>query len=397
MFRVTRRKILQTAAGAVGSVMLPPISRLAMAKTKKSVRIGYLPITDATPLLIAHANGYFNEEGLQAPRPIRIRNWSSLAESFLTNKFDVTHMLLPIPVWMRFKNKAPVKVIAWDHTNGSAITVRADSGINGFADLGGKQIAIPYWYSMHNIILQMGLRKAGLVPVIQPQSKKLQKNQVNLFVLSPSEMPAALAGKKIDGFIVAEPFNALAELKIGAKIMRFTGDIWQNHPCCVVVVKEQLIKEDPIFVQKIMNAIVRAQLWVTNNPVKTASVLSKTGGKYLPVSEKTLHRVFTKYDINTYGHTVRPNAIHHPEWNANRISFQPYPYPSATRFIAGQMRKTVMEGDNAFLHSLDPDYAARDLVDNSFVKKSIAIVGGPQKFEQINIESPWDREEVISL
>ena len=61
------------------------------------------------------------------------------------------------------------------------------------------------------------------------------------------------------------------------------------------------------------------------------------------------------------------------------------------------MRKTVMEGDNAFLHSLDPDYAARDLVDNSFVKKSIAIVGGPQKFEQINIESPWDREEVISL
>ena len=68
------------------------------------------------------------------------------------------------------------------------------------------------------MIIQMGIKKAGLTPVIQSQSVKLKSNEVNLFILAPPEMPPALLGKKIDGFIVAEPFNALAELKIKAKI-----------------------------------------------------------------------------------------------------------------------------------------------------------------------------------
>lgn len=394
---MNRRQILKAAVGVAGSLLLPPMGRRAVARTQKRLSLGYLPITDATPLLIAHANGYFKDEGLSAERPIRIRNWSSLAESFLAGKFDVTHLLLPMPIWMRFKNQAPVKVLAWDHTNGSAITVRSDAGINGFENLGGKHIAVPHWYSMHNIILQMGLRKVGLTPVIQPQNLPLAKDQVNLFILSPPDMPASLAGRKIDGFIVAEPFNALAEVKTHARIMRFTGDIWRNHPCCVVVMLEALIKEDPIFVQKVMNAIVRAQLWVKDNPAQTAHILSKEGGNYLPVDEQTLLRVFTHYDLKEYGAPAQPTAIQHPSWQSSRISFQPYPYPSATRFITQAMRDTRMEGDHGFLQRIDPDFVARDLVDESFVKRAIEMVGGASMFEEINLDHPWDRQEMIDL
>ena len=397
MKTISRRQLLTAAVGAAGALALPSLSRRAMARTKKKLSIGYLPITDATPLLIAHANGYFREEGLDADPPIRIRNWSTLAESFLAGKFDVTHLLLPIPIWMRFKNKTPVKILAWDHTNGSAITVRSDAGINGFEDLGGKQIAVPHWYSMHNIILQMGLKKAGLTPVIQPQNQPLANNEVNLFILSPPEMPASLAGRKIDGYIVAEPFNALGELKTQARIMRFTGDIWRNHPCCVVVMMEALLKEDPIFVQKVMNAIVRAQLWVKQNPAQTARILAREGGNYLPVDEKTLLRVFTHYDLATYGAPVKPTAIQHPNWRSSRIGFQPYPYPSATRFIAQAMQGTLMEGDHGFLQRLDPDFVSRDIVDDSFVRKAIDSAGGAGLFEEIDLEHPWDRQEVIDL
>jgi len=392
-----RRQLLKAAAGVAGSLILPPLGRRAFAGSRKRLSLGYLPITDATPLLIAHANGYFQDEGLTVEEPIRIRNWSSLAESFLAGKFDVTHLLLPMPVWMRFKNQTPVKVLAWDHTNGSAITVRADAGVGGFEDLGGKQIAVPHWYSMHNIILQMGLRKVGLTPVIQPQSAPLAKDQVNLFILSPPEMPASLAGRKIDGYIVAEPFNALGELKTHARIMRFTGDIWRNHPCCVVVMLEALIKEDPLFVQKVINAIVRAQLWVKHNPAQAARLLSKDGRDYLPVDEQTLLRVFTHYDLAEYGAPAQPEAIRHPSWHSSRINFQPYPYPSATRFIAQAMRDTVMEGDHDFLRRIDPDFVSRNLVDESFVKRAIDLVGGPSLFEEINLDHPWDRQEVIEF
>ncbi len=402
--KITRRHFLRSAAAGIAAMGLPlaaePAARTAVARAAEpdaELRIGYLPITDAAPLLIAHARGYFRDEGLKVAKPLRVRSWSTLSESFMTDKFNLTHMLLPMPIWMRYNRSLPVKVLAWDHTNGSAITVRADSGINGFADLGGHQIAVPYWYSMHNIILQMGLKKAGLTPVIQPQNHALGKRQVNLFILAPPEMPVALSGRKIDGFIVAEPFNAMAEMRVGGRIMRFSGDIWKNHPCCVVVMKEPIIKSNPVFTQKVVNAIVRAQLWTTENMAEAARVLSREGEGYLPTSAEVLLRVFTGYELSVYGPGNTPQAIQNPEWNVGRIGFQPYPYPSATRFILSEMRRTRMEGNAEFLDSLDPDLAAADLVDESFVRKAIDAVGGPSRFPAIDIARPWDREEVIDL
>ncbi len=397
-FLSSRRDFLKAAAWAIGTLGVSfKATRVYSSAGDDPLRVGYLPITDATPLLIAHARGYFQEEGLKVERPVMVRSWSALAESFLTGKFNVTHMLFPIPVWMRFKNKVPVKVLAWNHTNGSAITVKAGSSIRGFADLAGKQVAVPHWYSMHNIILQMGLRKVGLHPVIQDQSVPLHPTQVNLFVLSPSDMPTALAGNKIDGYVVAEPFNAVGEMKIGARIMRFTGDIWKNHPCCVVVMNEGFCRSRPVFAQKVINAIVRAQLWTLNNFSRAAKILSRDGERYLPVSEKILLRAFRGYDLSTYGKGAFPQAIHHPDWNTGRIGFQPYPYPSATRLILGEMGQTLMEGNAAFLKELDVDFAARDLVDDTFVRKAIADIGGLAKFESVDIERPWDREEIIEL
>lgn len=396
--RTGRRDFLKIAAKTAGAVGLSLAGAPMFAGEKsETVKIGYLPITDASPLLIAHARGYFHEEGLDVARPLRVRSWSALAESFLTGKFNVVHMLLPIPLWMRYNNKIPVKILAWNHTNGSAVTVRADSGIKGFADLGRKQVAVPYWYSMHNVILQMGLKKMGLRPVIRSQSSTLKPDEVNLFILKPSEMPAALFGKKIDGYVVAEPFNAIAEMRIKARIMRFTGDIWQNHPCCVVVMNEKITRSNPVFVQKVINSIVRAQLWMTHNLEQSAKILSRDGGKYLPIPEDILLRVFTMYDHSYYGNGLGPRAIRHPGWDVGRIGFQPYPYPSATRFIIEEMRHTLMEGNTTFLKKLDVDFAVKDLVDDTFVKKSIMEVGGPGKFKMIDIGHPWTREEVIEL
>ena len=393
---INRRDFLKASCGAVASMSLPTISR---AKEKGiPLRLGYLPITDATPLLIAYENKFFQDEGLQVSKPIKIRQWSTLTESFLTHKFNLTHMLFPIPVWMRFNRNFPVKVLAWNHMNGSAITVHASSGINSFADLGGCQIAVPYWYSMHNIILQMGLRHVGLKPVIQPYKTPLKPKEVNLFILPPPEMPSAMVARKIDGYIVAEPFNAIAEMRIGAKILRFTGDIWKNHPCCVAVMNENIIKSNPVFTQKVVNALVNAQQWITLNPSQTAKILSKDGAGYLPVSEKILNRVFTGYEPTRYAKGNTPEAIKHPDWQISRIGFQPYPYPSATRLIIDQMRQTKMEGNVSFLKDIQVDKAVQSLVDDSFARNAIKNVGGLKQFgHPINMTNPFQREEIVAL
>ncbi|WDP92699.1 MAG: ABC transporter substrate-binding protein [Desulfobacter sp.] len=389
MPEMTRRDFLKTTAKAAGAAAAGPLFLPGAGLAKQSpLKLGYLPITDATPLLVAHGLGYFAQEGLNVERPVMVRSWKVLTESFLAGKFNLTHMLFPIPVWMRFRQGVPVKVLAWDHTNGSAVTVRGNSGIRGFKDLSGRQVAVPSWYSMHNLLMQMGLRTQGLTPVIRPQSAPLSDREVNLFILPPPDMPTALLGKKIDAFIVADPFNALSQEKFSARIMRYSGDIWKNHPCCVIVTHENLIRENSAMVQKAMNAIVRAQAWCMANPMETAHLLSRDGEGYLPVPQKVLNRVFG---------TIDKQELVHPQWGVERIGFQPYPFPSATRFIVDRMKETLVEGSTAFLSGLDSGAAARELVDDRFVSRALDGIGGIKRFCNCDIEKPFTREEIVEI
>lgn len=358
------------------------------------VRIGYLPITDATVLLVAHAKGFFKEEGLESEKPTLIRGWSPLVEGFAAGKFNLVHLLKPIPIWMRYNNGFPVKIMSWAHLNGSGLVVGRHTNVKSFSELGGKQVAVPYWYSMHNIVLQMALRHAGLEPVIKPQSEKLAANEVNLQIMPPPDMPPALAARKIDAFIVAEPFNAAGELLAGGTMLRFTGDIWRNHPCCVVCMNEDRVKANPEWTQKVMNAIVKAQAYSQENKKEVAQLLSRDGERYLPMKAKVVERAMTLYDEKTY---ASPNAIHNPDWGSGRIDFQPWPFPSATKLIVNELKNTLVGGDTKFMQQLDADFVTQDLVDYEFVKVAMNKHQGWKQAPGFNASNPFEREEVISL
>ncbi|WP_236079527.1 ABC transporter substrate-binding protein, partial [Pseudomonas aeruginosa] len=159
----SRRDILKLAALLSAAGALPLLSSLqarAAAEPDAPVRIGYLPITDATPLLVAHANGLFEAEGIQAERPVLLRSWAQVIEAFISGQVNVIHLLSPMTVWARYGSKVPAKVVAWNHVGGSGLTVAPE--IADVRQLGGKSVAIPFWYSIHNVVLQQLLRDNGL-------------------------------------------------------------------------------------------------------------------------------------------------------------------------------------------------------------------------------------------
>lgn len=359
------------------------------------LKIGYIPITDATPLLVAFAKGFFEAEGIAAEKPVLIRSWADLSASFLNRTFNLCHLLLPIPIQMRFgPTKHPVKVVAWNHMNGSAITVGASSGISSPAALGGKQIAVPFWYSMHNVMLQGLLREHGLETVIQPQSAPLKPNQTNLFVMAPPDMPNAMSTGKIDGYIVAEPFNAVGETLAGGRILRFTGENFRNHPCCVATMHEPDLDANPEWGRRVLAALVKAQRWVIANREETALMLSKEGAAFLPFPKAVIERAMFKYDLETYG----DGAILHPDWKLKRVAFNPFPYESATRDVVKLLKKTKVEGNDGFLASLEPDQVVTELFDYELVTKAIDATGGMAGFDGvIDPSSGMRREESISF
>lgn len=405
---VSRRDLLKMAGlaalggfGGLGGMMSSSAHAQAKKKFTKPfdpvLKIGYIPITDAATLLVAHEMGFFKKEGIDSEPPTLIRGWSPLVEAFSAQRFNLTHMLIPVPIYMRYNNKFPVKITAWNHTNGSGIIVSKKSGISTPKDLGGKQFAVPYWYSIHNIISQKVMRDAGLTPVIRPQDAKLAPNEVNLLVLNPPDMPPALAAGQIDGYCVAEPFNALGEVKAGGKMLRFTGDVWKGHPCCVVVMHEDDAM-DPAraaWAQGVHNAIVKAQLHLSANRKAMAQMLSKDGKKYLPFDAEVVERALMFYDVADYSDPV---AIKHPDWDQSRINFQGWPFPSATKQVVTELKTTLVGGEIDFVKKLTPDFVAKDLVQYTYIKK--ALDANPKWKWDLSVPqkgNPFERKEVIEL
>ena len=392
---VTRRETLdRLARGGLATLLAAGSLGISGARADDDVvRIGYLPITDASALLVAHAKGYFEEAGLKVEQPTLIRSWSALVEGFAAGKFNLVHLLKPIPVWMRYNNHLPVKILAWGHTNGSGLVVGGDSRIVKFSDLRGRRIAVPFWYSIHNIVLQYALRESGVAPVIKSESADLHSNECALQILAPPDMPTALAAKKIDGYIVAEPFNALGELKVGARMLRFTGDVWKNHPCCVICTQEQNVKERPEWTQKVTDAIVRAHIYASKNKAEIARMISRDGKGYLPTPSDIVEKAVTDYARTTR----RAAPFSHRDWNNGRIDFQPWPYPSATKFIVATMNKTLVEGNTTFLKDLNPDFVAQDLVDYRFVKSALERFPEWKQDVSVDHDNPFERHEQLSL
>jgi NitT/TauT family transport system substrate-binding protein len=400
--QLSRRAFLRLAAGGtaglIGSGLLG--GALTRCRPQKGaaaapVKIGYIPILDSTALLIAHAKGFYADEGLVAERPTLIRSWAQISEAFMAGIFNLIHLLPPIPIYMRYGLGFPVKVVAWASLNNSAFVVREGSGIESTAGLGGKQVAVPGWYSCHNILLQAVLRHHGLEPVIQDRSALLAAHQTNVFVVNPPDMPTALANGDIDAYVVAAPFDAVGEVEIGAHIIRFTGDIWRNHPCSVAVMNERLIADNPDWAQKVVRAIVKAERWCVDNTAEAARILSKDGEGYLPFPADIVQRAATKYDLATYGPSGT-GAIQHPEWGVKRLGFQPYPFPSALVTTVDLLRQAKLGEEASFLHDLDPAQAAAELTDDSLVKEALAEAGGVEGFDGVDPAQPYERAEVVA-
>ena len=342
------------------------------ATPKGSLRIGYLPITDAAPLLLAHDYGEFAARGIETPEPTLYRGWAPLVEALQGDAVDIVHLLMPLAVQLRFEAKVPIKVLSWNHTNGSALVT--SKNITEVSQLAGTTVAIPAWYSIHNVVLQKLFATSGLRAVIN-EAPETSAGTVQLVVVPPADMPASLESGSIAGYIVAEPFCAVAEVQGIGHVLRFTGDVWKDHACCVTVVRESLLTENPELAQAAADAIVATQLAIREDRNRAAQRLSEGG--YLPQPLPAIQATLAEHPEEHY---LESGAIAHPEWDSKRIDFQPYPFPSYTAELVEAMRSTVVDSATGWLENLDSHSVHADLVATGISANAINAAGGLSAF-----------------
>ncbi|EFA71190.1 bacitracin ABC transporter ATP-binding protein [Cylindrospermopsis raciborskii S07] len=217
---------------------------------KVHLQIGYLPITQAAPLIIAQEKGFFAECGLQV-NLIPEKNWQDIAQSVASGKLDAAQMVAGMPLAMTLgamgKTPTPMVTAMTLSRNGSAITLSQElwaNGVRNAADLEKTvntdldktyTLGVVHPASMQNLLLRYWLAASGIEP----------DQDVRLIVIPPDEMVDFIQERKVDGYCVSEPWNTCAVEQNLGFIMLPTSDIWQGHVDKILGVTEDWSQQYP--------------------------------------------------------------------------------------------------------------------------------------------------------
>ena len=335
----TRRAFLnavgqRTAMAAIASV-LPLASLQAMAQEKGALektdlKIGFIPITCATPLIMAHPLGFYRQQGLNVELS-KTAGWALVRDKMLNNEYDASHFLSPMPLAISLglgSNAKPMQVATIQNVNGQAITLALKHKNNRDPkNWKGFKFAIPFEFSMHNFLLRYYLAEAGLNP----------DTDVQLRVVPPAEMVANLRAGNIDGFLGPDPFNQRAVYEEVGFIHLLTKDIWDGHPCCAFGTSVEFVQKNPNTFAALYRAVLTAAAMARGpkNRELIAGVISKP--QYLNQPEVVVKQVLIGRFADGLG-----NVQNIP----SRADFDPMPWDSMAVWMLTQMQRWgYLKGD----------------------------------------------------
>ena len=118
-----------TAMAAISSVLPLGAAREAFAQggapEKKDLKVGFIPITCATPIIMAHPMGFYAKHGLNV-EVVKTAGWAVIRDKSLAKEYDAAHMLSPMPLAISLgvgSNPVPWTMPAIENINGQAITL----------------------------------------------------------------------------------------------------------------------------------------------------------------------------------------------------------------------------------------------------------------------------------
>ena len=231
---------------------------------KINLEIGFIPLTDCAPLVVALEKGFFAEQGLDQVNLVRQPSWKAISEGIVNGQLDAAQMVVGMPLSLTLgesnQQSIPIITALVLSRNGNAITLGKqflEGGVRTLEDLKaflrqtperGHTFGMVHPASMHNLMLRYWLAAGGIDP----------DQDVNLIRISPSQMVANLKAGNIDGYCVGEPWNSYAiEEELGYAIATDL-DIWPGHPEKVLGVREDWVQKYPATHLALVRALLQA-------------------------------------------------------------------------------------------------------------------------------------------
>jgi sulfonate transport system substrate-binding protein len=242
------------------------------------------------PLWVALDKGFFKEQGADVQIAGIFRAGPEIMSAFSAGSLDMAYVGEAPTVTASANGTAKVVILAQVNTEGSAIVVGADSQIKTISDIKDKLVAIPGYSTVQDLLLRKGLSES-----------KIDPKQVKITVIKPPEMTSALRTNQIDAFIAWEPYPAQAVCKDAGRILTYSGQIWKDHPCCVLVADKQFAETNPEKMKNVLKAHKEAIDFIQNNPDEAVQIAIKRTGLDEQAAKQAINKVKYVSDLNVQG------------------------------------------------------------------------------------------------
>ena len=328
-----RRRFLKTVGASTALAALSAVFPLGAAKEafaqgagkleKTKLKVGFIPITCATPIIMAHPMGFYAKHGLDV-EVVKTAGWAVIRDKTLNKEYDAAHMLSPMPLAITLGAGAtavPYTMPAVENINGQAITLaikhkekRDPKTWKGF------KFAVPFDYSMHNYLLRYYVAEHGLDP----------DTDIQIRAVPPPEMVANLRADNIDGFLAPDPVNQRAVYDGVGFIHMLSKEIWEGHPCCAFAASKEFVTTMPNTYRALLKAILDATAYATKPDNRKEIAAAIAPPNYLNQPLTVVEQVLTGTFADGLG-----NVRTVPD----RIAFDPFPWHSFAVWILTQMKR----------------------------------------------------------
>src|SRR5258707_1556200 len=271
---------------------------------KKDLKIGFIPITCATPIIMAAPMGFYAKNGLNV-EIIKTAGWALIRDKTINKEYDAAHMLSPMPLAITMgagSNPLPYTMPAVENINGQAITLAVQhQDKRDPRDWKGFKFAVPFDYSMHNYLLRYYLADHGLDP----------DTDVQIRAVPPPEMVANLLSANIDGFLGPDPMNQRAVYDNVGFIHLLSKDIWEGHPCCAFPASKEFVTTAPNTYAALLKAIIDATAFASKADNRKQIAEAIAPANYLNQPQIVLEQILTGTFADGLGNIVtQPNRAH---------------------------------------------------------------------------------------
>ena len=352
---LARRRFLQVVGASAATAIIRSVFPLETAKAlaqehvkdieKKDLTVSFIPITCATPIIMAEPMGFYARHGLNVTVR-RAAGWAVVRDWAINKEVDATHMLSPMPLSITLGTGSPAVpylMPAVENINGQAITLHIKhKGVQGPQDMKGFRFCVPFDYSMHNYLLRYYLADGGLHP----------DKDVQIRVVPPPEMVANLKAGNVDGYLAPDPFNQRAVYENAGFIFKLSKEIWEGHPCCAFAISQEFARTYPNTFLALFKSIVDATHFAAKPENRKAIAEAIAPKNYLNQPVVVVEQVLTGRYADGLG-----NIKEVPD----RIGFDPFPWHSMAVWILTQMKRwKQIDGDVDYKKVAEQVYLAAE-------------------------------------